>query len=473
MTSGVTMDGTALVVGYGTIARAAVPILVDLLGLPLDRFRVLDKVDCGDLLARERAAGLRFDQCEIVADTMDAELSARLEPGDLLINLSVGIDSIAMADWCHQHGVVYVDTAIEPWEGYVDDSEKPAAERTEYAFHQRARNLAATGWRANGPTAVVTHGANPGLVSHFAKAALLEVATAVGHSAEVPSTRREWAALSAALDVKVIHISERDTQLSNVPKRPGEFVNTWSIPGFVEEAMMPVELGWGSHERLLPPGARHHTVGPRNAIYLERAAGQFLMHSWVPLGGQILGLALPHSESVTISDYLTLERDGGSTYRPTVAFVYLPCDGAMSSLHETIMGGWQMPPSERILLDEITAGRDELGVLVLGHKKTGWWYGSQLSIDETRRLVPGTNPTALQVAAGVVAAAVWARRNPARGYCEPEDLPHQEILDLARPYLGPMASQATDWTPLKQRKHLFGQAGLVSDDPWQFANFMV
>jgi homospermidine synthase len=33
----------------------------------------------------------------------------------------------------------------------------------------------------NGPTAVITHGANPGLVSHFVKQALLDIASATGH----------------------------------------------------------------------------------------------------------------------------------------------------------------------------------------------------------------------------------------------------------------------------------------------------
>lgn len=51
------------------------------------------------------------------------------------------------------------------------------------------------------------------------------------------------------LGVNVIHCSERDTQLTNNPKRPGEFVNTWSVEGFYEEGIAPAELGWGTHEK--------------------------------------------------------------------------------------------------------------------------------------------------------------------------------------------------------------------------------
>ena len=437
MTSdGTTFDGRVILVGYGTIGRCALPMLRALFGLPPERFVVIDQADHAGLLAEEIAGGLDFRARAITPDNLGEVLGAAARGGDLLVNLSVGIESMALADWCHRNGVVYLDTALEPWEGYVDDSHKPAAERTEYAFHQRVRGLAKATWRADGPTAVVTHGANPGLVSHFAKAALLDLARSTAPETATPASREGWAKLARDLGIKVIHISERDTQVAGRPKEPGEFVNTWSIPGFVEEAMMPVEIGWGSHEKALPPGAHRQTAGPCNTVYMERPAGQVLLRSWVPLGGPILGLALPHSESVTISEYLTLESDGAVTYRPTVAFVYLPCDGAMASLHETMMSGWRMQPRERILFDEITAGRDELGILLLGEGPNGWWTGSQLDIHEARRLAPGSNPTALQVAAGVVSAALWAAKNPNRGYCEPEDLPHEEILAAARPYLG-------------------------------------
>ncbi len=114
---------------------------------------------------------------------------------------------------------------------------------------------------------------------------------------------------------------------------PGEFVNTWSIPGFIEEAMMPVELGWGTHERTLPEGGFEQEDGPGNTIYLDQPAARFQMYSWVPTSGQILGLALPHSENVTLSDYLTVEANGSPAYPPTVPFVYLPRHAPVHSLH--------------------------------------------------------------------------------------------------------------------------------------------
>ena len=82
------------------------------------------------------------------------------------------------------------------------------------------------------------------------------------------------------LGVKVIHCSERDTQITDQPKQVDEFVNTWSIEGFREEGTTTAEMGWGTHEKELPPLAYEHTEGPRNQICLA----QMGMNTWVRSG---------------------------------------------------------------------------------------------------------------------------------------------------------------------------------------------
>src|SRR5690606_21173268 len=135
-------------------------------------------------------------------------------------------------------------------------------ERTNYYLRHLAKENGRK-WSAGAPTAIVTHGANPGLISHFVKAALIEVARRQGLDATKPSTREGWAKLMRDSGTKVIHVAEHDTQIASQPKRPGEFVNTWSIPGFWGEGMQPAELGWGTHEKALPPEGREHKVANR------------------------------------------------------------------------------------------------------------------------------------------------------------------------------------------------------------------
>ena len=194
---------------------------------------------------------------------------------------------------------------------------------------------------------------------------------------------------------------------------------------------------------------------------------------WVPRGGPIEGFALPHSESVTISDFFTMEHADGTIYRPTVAYCYLPSDGALASLHEVRMNNWSLPDNYRVVTNEIVSGADELGVLVLGPQRTGWWYGSRLDILQTRALLQETNPTALQVAAGVYSASKWILENGNLGYRESEDLPYQTILEYARPYLGTVIRTGTTWNPLKDRRPLYDDAFVDRASVWQFNNFLV
>jgi homospermidine synthase len=289
-----------------------------------------------------------------------------------------------------------------------------------------------------------------------------------------------FARLSQATGTKVIHISERDTQVSSQPKAMNEFVNTWSIEGFFEEGTAPAELGWGTHERRLPKNAHTPIGGPGNQIFLAQPGIRTFVHSWVPSGGPIIGMVVRHAESFTISDYLTVWEDTPegrhAVYRPTVHYAYMPCDNAILSLYELTMRNYKLQPKLRIMADEITSGIDELGVLLMGHGLTGWWAGSQLGIDETRQLVPGQNATTLQVAASVLGGLTYMIKHPVKGILVPDDLPHREILDVAGLYLGPCPSVQTTWTPLESRSRLFGKWGtppVDEADLWQFASFAV
>ena len=129
-----------------------------------------------------------------------------------MLNVSVDVSSIALVKFCWSKGAMYLDTCIEPWPGGYTDATIPHAKRTNYALREEALALRAQTPRA--PTAVLTHGANPGLVSHFVKKALLNIANDTGVDAGAPTAREDWGQLARKLGIKVIHIAERDTQLA-------------------------------------------------------------------------------------------------------------------------------------------------------------------------------------------------------------------------------------------------------------------
>ncbi|MDO8524941.1 MAG: saccharopine dehydrogenase C-terminal domain-containing protein, partial [Candidatus Omnitrophota bacterium] len=285
---------------------------------------------------------------------------------------------------------------------------------------------------------------------------------------------RDFARLAMKLGVKAIHCSERDTQITNRPKEVDEFVGTWSIEGLREEGVSPAEMGWGTHERILPPFANVATYGPGNQIFLSQMGMNTWVRSWVP-DYEIIGMVIRHGEAFSISEKLTVWKNGKPIYRPTVHYAYMPCNETISSLYELRARSYNLQPKLRIMSDEITRGEDILGALIMGHKYNSWWTGSILGIEESRRLVPHQNATTMQVAIGVVAAAMWMIENPHKGFSVPDDLPHDYILNIARPYLGKLVSKPSDWTPAKNYQIFFKEnpkAALDEKNMWCFKNFL-
>ncbi|MCX8505767.1 MAG: saccharopine dehydrogenase NADP-binding domain-containing protein [Alphaproteobacteria bacterium] len=477
MTQKIRFSGRIVILGYGSVGRCILPAIPKHFDVAMERICVVAEHDYDPLFVPWRDQGVNYVRLTLTSSNLDESLEKLVQAGDLLINLTAGVDALKIIEWCHHHHVLYVDTSLEPWAEAYQNSALPNHTRTHYAAHQQARAMAAK-WPKDSATAIVTHGANPGMVNHFVKVALLKLAENMGLAVSAPKNRTEWADLAHRTGTKVIHISERDTQRSSKPKQPDEFANSWSVLGFWGESLYPADLGWGTHEKSLPPlGYKlSHGHSPDNAIYINRPGGETLVRSWVPKGGPIYGMVISHSESITLSDYLTkFDAHNHPIYRPTVHYAYCPSGDGILSLREMAMRGWQPPDPDkvRILGDDIVDGIDELGVLLLGHGRNAAWYGSQLSIHEARKIIPGQNATSLQVCAGVMSACVYAVQHPKLGYCEPEDLPHDEIMAIAAPYLGPMIYQESDWTPLKSRTKLFPDATIDASDPWQFTNFLV
>jgi homospermidine synthase len=467
----VDFPGRIVMVGFGSIGQGVLPLILRHIGIPASRITVVTANEAG----RAEAAhfGVRFIVEPLVRENFRRVLDGLVGRGDFLVNLSVDVSSIALIRHCWERGVMYIDTCIEPWAGGYTDPTVTPGRRTNYAMREDALALR-TDLTARNPTAILTHGANPGLVSHFVKEALLQLKRDIGVDKEKPdpSTRTEWAELAQALGIRVMHVAERDTQVSSRAKEVGEFVNTWSVEGFVGEGSQPAELGWGSHERNFPRDAKRHEFGSQSAIYLGQPGAATRVRTWTPKAGPIHGFLITHSESISLADYYTVKKYGDVVYRPTAHYAYHPSDNAVMSIHELAGRNWQMQPRQRIMMDDVISGMDELGVLLAGHKKNAYWYGSQLTIDEARKLAPYNNATSLQVTVSVLSGVIWAMENPDRGLLEPDELDHRRILEICRPYLGTITGAYTEWSPLSDRERLFPE-DLDLSDPWQFKNVRV
>ena len=464
----VDFPGRILIVGFGSIGQGVLPLILRHIGIRKERITIVTADDAGLEAAREM--GVKYIKEPLVRENFRRVLDPLLGRGDFLLNVSVDVSSIALIKYCWEKGAMYLDTCIEPWAGGYTDPGVPAARRTNYALREEALALRKDNARA--PTAVLTHGANPGLVSHFVKQALVNIAADLKIETGKLEKREDWAQLAHKLDVRCIHIAERDTQVSSIPKEPGEFVNTWSVDGFVSEGCQPAELGWGSHERNFPRDGKRFDFGPGSAIYLMQPGVATRVRSWAPKAGPYHGFLITHGEAISIAEYYTVRKGSEVTYRPTCHYSYHPSDNAVLSVHEFAGRNHELQPRKRIMMEDITTGIDELGVLLAGHKKNAYWYGSQLSIEEARRLAPYNSATSLQVCVSVLAGMVWAMDNPYRGIVEPDEMDYRRCLEICAPYLGPVKGFYTDWTPLADRPGLFPE-DIDTSDPWQFRNVLV
>ncbi|MEQ8701237.1 MAG: saccharopine dehydrogenase NADP-binding domain-containing protein, partial [Bauldia litoralis] len=279
-------DGEILIIGWGTIAQGLIALLLRHLTIDLSRIKVVSGDEDGRALAE--TIGLRFAVDRFNGQNIDEVFLSHARPGMLVISLAVDVSSVELIRLCQQHGCLYVDTSVEPW---ARNYNTPNVEhRTNYYFRQKLldiRPMAPPGaW-----TAVAGHGANPGLVSHFAKQA---VWTAAGREGDAENLAREdWVAMARDAGVRMLQLSERDSQHGPLPNTDDLF-NTWSIEAYLGEAMQRAEIAVGSHEPEPPQGATGYGFGPGGAAFLPRAGAWTASRGWEPHGGAFTGMVFPH-----------------------------------------------------------------------------------------------------------------------------------------------------------------------------------
>jgi homospermidine synthase len=463
-------EGPIVMIGFGSIGRGVLPLILRHIKCKKSQITILDPSDLNKKIASK--AGIKFVQKGLTPANYKSVLKPLLgKDKALIVNLTCDVGSLDMMRLARETGSLYIDTVIEPWPGFYYNTKLTNSDRSNYMLREGL--LALKRKLGKGPTAVSCCGANPGMVSWFVKQALLDIAKATKVKATPPTTREGWARLAQQLGVKGIHIAERDTQRAKLPKPAGIFHNTWSVEGFISEGLQPAELGWGTHEKKMPPEGRTHKKGSGAAIYLERPGADTRVLTWTPNSGPQFGFLVTHNEAISIPDYFTVRRGKMAVYRPTCHYSYHPSNDAVLSWREMLGNGGQHPNQQHILEEnEIVDGMDELGVLLYGHKKNAYWFGSQLTIGEARKLAPNQNATGMQVTSAVLAGMVWAIENPDAGIVETEEMDFKRCMEIQRPYMGKMLGRFTDWTPLKSRITLFG-AELDKRDPWQFTNILV
>jgi homospermidine synthase len=436
-----------VVVGCGGIGCAVLEMIPLLRGgiLPRDFAKELT------IIEPKAVAGLpvlkpfkyRHVRKELTSSNLNIVMNSVLTKGGVVLDCSVNVDALAMMSVCYRFDCLYVNCSQEDWftadAGHIDKSQKGLMRRSLCARIWRAREL----YGGRGPSMLADQGMNPGIVSLFALRGLEDMAWAVGAVAAAEAVRAgQYAKAAEMLGVRVIHITERDTQTLRRPKPRGKFYNTWSSIGLAAEALDPVQMGRGTHEAApAVPG----TVDVRNmrivpARGMDRRAWSYSPARRGP-GRTYEGFVIPHGEANTLSHCLSAP---GGAYRPSVYFVYQPCPAARASLAEMRRRDYAPPTSKTavvVTLPMLKSGYDAVGALIWSDRYPAWWSGTVLDYADMRPIgVAYSGPTTVQVAIAMLSALKWMLANPSRGFLTPEDLPYRQILDDCAPYLGRVLS---------------------------------
>lgn len=435
-------------IGFGSIGRALSAALVARHGVNPSHIAAL--VADTQSLDDARALGIPAWESPVTQATLHDELPRLgLHAGDVMVQVGLDVSSADVIAWCQARDILYVDTWLDPWGTPLSRTGKVVAE-TNWPLRERLLRLR----RPDTSTAVVCHGANPGIVSHFVRPGLLGLAETM--SVTVPPDM-PLAELSQTLGVRSIQIAEHDTQQesprsSRTPPAEGSgfcLPSTWAPESLATEAFQVAEVAWGTHEARLPNGWR--PVYPASPSAISDTPGLAVrVKTWTPVVGEVEACVLPHFEAFSIADALTIVRDGRIAYRPTVHYAYRPAPAVWEALNQWRDAGYPAITRTHLLRDEITRGEDALGLLFCfanDHSRGSYWHGSTVDIDAARALVPEMNATGSQVVGGLVGAVAWLLANPRQGIVEPEALDSEVVMQAAAPYLGRITGHQTSWSP--------------------------
>ena len=439
-----------VILGFGGVAKPVCHIFATRYSMQeyviIDRNRITD--DQIKIFGNKRVSRLEFDiKPENLFDTM----MYILQDGDVVCDFFGCNETIDILHACHlKKGIVYVNASIE------ENIQKPypsqnALYRAFFEFKKRYKPIF---------TGCIDAGANPGMITHFAILGIYSMAkeaikNKVADSDEIKYflDKKDVAGLADIMKVDVIHISEWEQIEPNNPNEFKGFVtNTWCIDSFHDEWFINAEVSMGTHD-ISDLSKKNYEKIPLSEPPTIKCPFPLYMKTACPT--QIFtGKVVRHPETIEISKLFSNEN-----HIPTVAFVYHPSRLPRQDLEQK---NWKDLPWK--IIDESSggplSGSETMGATLISSRKDipPRWFGSIVSCEQEREIGANSNPTTLQVAAGIISHLLLSLEEPEKGLCMPHDFDSEKILKLAKPFLGTIVDTnlpfrlPTKWSELLSTK---------------------
>jgi homospermidine synthase len=139
--------------------------------------------------------------------------------------------------------------------------------------------------------------------------------------------------------------------------------------------------------------------------------------------GKTEGYIVTHEEVFSISHFFSTTR-----YRPTVFFVYSPCQVSLQSVVNN--RDYRELNYSLLKKEHCSFGGESVGIIIQGKHFSTRYFGNHLLTKDLNETA-----TVLQVSASAFSAFKYMIAHPTDGFLWPEELNHIDILNYANPFL--------------------------------------
>ncbi len=401
-----------------------------------------------------------FVEANVTKDNFKEVFEKYLEEGDLLIDFADTVGTKDICRWCAEKNIMYINTGEADWpeNWYSILNENLLKNKLKEEYHNNNY--------VNKHPIVLQHGNNPGLVSHFVKAGIEYIVnTQFKKDRKLKTLIKDNKFNEAAkiLGIKMIHVNDIDLQKINDVYNKDKLYNTWCIDSFFFEMLSESTIDIGTHERIDFEDKCKLVDYKNGFVELKKLAAETKCCTYYP-NGKFEGFLVPHEETITIAKSLEVKEAGKVIYRPSVMFVYSPCEYARKYMKDakvndypesnpqkpmdcenengvTITRGYLYPQRAEIVYKEkIESGTEYVGVLLIGENFKPVWVGNRIELSFLYKNLKDSywqTPTITPVAMSALSAICWMIKNKDKGDIYfPDDIPdYKYILKIAEKYI--------------------------------------
>lgn len=393
---------------------------------------------------------------DINEDNFIEVFSKFLHEGDLLIDFADSVGTTDILKWCADNNIMYINTGEAAWPNNwysIFDENTKKQELIDY--YKNEPNL-------NKVPIVLQHGNNPGLVSHFVKSALEYIVTKQFKKDKYLKKllkENKFNEIADYLDVQMIHVNDIDLQIINEEFNINKLISTWCIDSFFFELLSEATQNVGTHEMFDDEAIYNLYDKKKGYLEYKKLAKDIQIKTQYP-NGYFEGYLVPHEETITIANFLSVKERGKTIYRPSVMFVYSPCELAKKYLYSSkvdehsnfisdnmdsssisIVRGHVYPKNQEIVYQEkIKEGTEYVGVLLIGKKFNPVWVGNKVELNylyKSKKQSFWQTPTITPVAMSALSAVKWMIENKEQGGIYfPDDIKeYKKIIKTAEKYI--------------------------------------